>query len=210
MSYVGHLPEIGTGIVGRAVTATLYVSPNGSGTNGKTWASAYHTIQDALDAASTDANECTLIVVGINTGADFYDIDTAGDPTFTGNYVIKGTHRTWQKIKNTNDAATSILKFTKYVSLIDLNFNLGDNNPNGIIITKGASRINRCQFVGEDLTGPATAVHYDGAAVLKHHKMTDCDFRGNATHMKGILIDKSSRSIYKDIRMHDCLTGILF
>ena len=49
MSYVGHLKEIGSGSIGRAVTDTLYVSPEGAGTNGKTWAGAFTTIQDAIE-----------------------------------------------------------------------------------------------------------------------------------------------------------------
>ena len=49
--------------VGIPVTATLYVSPNGNNTDGSTWARAYTTIQGALDAASTDASECTAILV---------------------------------------------------------------------------------------------------------------------------------------------------
>ena len=83
MSYIGNLREIGAGIAGIAVTDTLYVSPNGAGTDGKTWASAYTTLQAALTAASTDADACTQIVVGPH--AIYYDINTTGDPTWTGN-----------------------------------------------------------------------------------------------------------------------------
>jgi len=57
------LPEVGAAVIGRASTATLYVSPNGSNADGKTWSSAYNTIQAALDAASTDADDCTLILI---------------------------------------------------------------------------------------------------------------------------------------------------
>jgi len=213
MAYIKGILAMGFDLSGgaisnRTITDVSLVSPNGSGTNGYTWATAYKTLQAALTAASTDTNKCTLILVAINTGAEFYDIDTTSDPTFTGNYVIKGTHRTWQKIKNTHDSATSILKFTGYVSLIDLNFNLGEDDVNGIIITKSASRVNYCQFTGEDLTGAATAVHYDGATGLKHHKMQDCTFRGHKTYMIGVLIDKSCCSRYFDLQFHSCLKGI--
>lgn len=73
------LSEIGTGGIGRAVTATLYVSPNGSGADGLTWLTAYTTIQAALDVASTDADACTLIFIGPH--ATNYNINTTGDPT---------------------------------------------------------------------------------------------------------------------------------
>lgn len=199
---------LGMPTIGRAVTATLFVSPNGDNSDGSTIGRAYQTIQGALSAASTDVNECTLILIGINTGSNFYNINTTGDPTFTGNYILKGSHRTWQKIKNTHASATSILKFTGYVSLIDLNFNLGNGGGNGVIITKGASRVYHCQFVGEDLTGAATAIHYDGATQLKHHKMMDCNFRGDVAYMTALLIDKSCCSNYERLVFHHCLTAI--
>ena len=109
MSYVGHLAEMGAGISGRAITDTLYVSPDGAGTNGKTWAGAFTTIQAALDAASTDANDCTQIIIAPHT---MYDINTTGDPTWTGNYELIGTHRLWQPVRNYHASATSVMKFT--------------------------------------------------------------------------------------------------
>lgn len=205
MSYIGHLPEIGTSILGRAVTATLYVSPNGSGTNGKTWASAYTTIQAALDAASTDGNACTLIA--ISPHATFYDIDTTGDPTWTGNYILAGASRNWAKIKNTHASATSIVKFTGKVMLSKLNFNLSSGSANGVILTHGGFRVFDTMFVGEDLTGAATALHIDGAPV-KHGRIYDSDFVGHATHMTGILLDNATRNELQRLHIHDCLTGV--
>ena len=195
--------------INRAVTAILHVSPNGDGTDGETWSTAYTTIQAALDAASTDKNECTLILIGINTGpTDFYDIDTE-DPTWTGNYILQGSHRTWAKIKNDHDSATSIMKFTGYTLLIDLNFNLGVSG-HGVIMTKGAFRLNHIQFVGEDLTEAATALHLDGATTLKHGKIADVDMLGESTgeFMTGLLFDKVARSNVENLVTHYCLKGI--
>jgi len=199
---------------GKNVTATLFVSPNGDNSDGLSWATAFTTIQGALAAASTDVNECTRIVIGINTGANHYDIDITGDPTYTGNYVIEGTHRTWQKIMNTHASATSILKFTGYVELKDLNFNLGgsgtDPDVNGVIITKGAFRVDCCQFTGENLGSAKTALHLDGATLLKHGKVIGCTFRGEVTksHMTGILIDNTCCSKFRDCDWHECLTAV--
>lgn len=205
MSYFSQLREIGTSIIGRAVTETLYVSPNGSGGNGKTWASAYTTIQAALDAASVDADDATLIA--ISPHATNYDIATAGDPTWAANVILIGTHRTWAKVKNTNGAATSIMKLTGKASCINLNFNLGAGSGNGLIMTHGGFRVYRCQFVGEDLTGAATALHLDGATA-KHGKVVGCDFKGHVTHMTGMLVDNITKSIFRDIRFHECHTAI--
>jgi len=198
----------GPSIVGRAVTARLHVSPNGNNFDGSSWTNAYTTIQAALDAASTDVNECTLILVGINTGSNNYDINTAGDPTWSCNVIIMGSHRTWAKIKNTHASATSIMKLTGRVSLIDLNFNLHTGSVNGVILTGAAFRVNRCQFVGHDLTGVATALHIDGATNLKHGKIEDVYFVGHATYMTGLLLDNVQWTDVKKCTWHDCLTGL--
>jgi len=201
------IEPIGAEISNRSVTAVLFVSPNGDNSDGSSWSKAYTTIQGALDAASTDANECTLIVIGINTGANYYDINTAGDPTWTGNYVLLGTHRTWVKIKNDHASATSVMKFTGYASLINVNVNLGTSN-NGVIMTKGAFRVRRCQFVGEDLTSAKTALHIDGATVLKHGMIEYNEFKGHTTYMTGLLLDTVASSNIHYNQIHDCLTGI--
>lgn len=201
-----YLDELGAGIIGRGVTNTLYVSPNGDGSDGTTWAKAYTTIQGALDAASTDGDACTLILISPHTTN--YDINTTGDPTYTGNYILKGTHRNWAKIKNNHASATSILKFTGKTSLIDLNFNLGSGSNNGVIMTHGGWRIYDCQFVGEDLTGAATAVWIDGDTTIKHGKMDDVDFLGHATHMTALKLDNASRNHISHAHIHECTTGV--
>jgi len=198
----------GSSIVNRAVTATLYVSPNGDNSDGFTLKRAYQTLSGALSAASTDKNECTLIVVGINTDADFYDINTPDDPTFTGNYIIKGTNNTWQKIKNTHAEATSILKFTGHVSLDDLSFDLGTGSANGVIITQDGFRVNSCRFAGTELTGAATALHIDGATTLEDGKIINCEFLGDRTYMTGILMDNTAFHEISDILFNECLAAI--
>lgn len=208
MSLISHLPEIGAGIVGRAVTDTLYVSPEGAGTNGKTWGGAFTTIPAALAVASTDGDDLTLI--NISPHATNYDIDITGDPTYTGNYILKGSHRNWAKITNTNadnGGATSILKFTGKVALIDLNFYLG-TGLNGVIMTHGGVRVYNCQFVGEDLTGAATGLHLDHATGGKHAKVIDVDFKGDAEFMTALKIDQFGYSNFERLRIHSSLKGI--
>ena len=199
--------SVGNSISGMAVTATLFVDVNGDSTDGSNWTKAYTTIQGALDVASILPNDCTLIMIGINTGNLWYDIAT-DNPTYSGNYILKGTHRNWAKIKNTNAAATSILTFTGYVGLEDLNFNLGADSTNGVVITKGAFNVDCCQFVGEDLTGLATALWIDGATTLKNGSVRNCDFLGNDSTMTALLVDNCTYSDFRDLTIHDCLTGI--
>jgi len=152
---VGGPPDIGTQVIGVAVTHTLHVSPDGDNSTGKTWGTAFTTIQAALDTASTDANDCTLILVAPVT--TFYDINTTGDPTWAANVIIQGSHRNWAKIQNSHASATSIMKLTGKAALMDLYFNLGSGSSNGVILTQSGFRVDNCQFVGEDLTGAATA-----------------------------------------------------
>lgn len=197
----------GPATIGRAVTATLRVSPNGTGTDGLTWATAYQTIQAALDAASTDADDLTLILIGPH--ATFYDINTTGDPTWAANVIPKGSHRDFTEVRNTHGSATSILKLTGKSSIIDLTFDLGSGSGNGVIMTGAGARVHSSRFSGENLTGAATALHLDGASV-EHAKITDVNFHGHVTHMTGLLIDQFGFSRFDDLHFHQCLTAVQF
>ena len=206
MSYFNRLPEIGTSIAGRAVTATLYVSPEGAGTDGKTWATAFTTIQAALDAASTDADECTQIVVGPHT--TYYDINTTGDPTWAGNYVIIGSHRIWAAVRNEHDTATSVFKFTGKVSIRDLAIFTADA-VDGVIFTGNGWRVRRCGFNSSGTDAANTSVYIDGSAALTRGGiMEDVQFIGHVTHTKAIHINTSTVNEFHNVTLHTCLTGI--
>ena len=200
------LDEIGAGISGRAVTDTLYVSPNGNGLDGSTWDRAYTTIQAALDAASTDADDLTQIV--ISPHATYYDIDTTGDPTWTGNYELVGPHRIWAPIRNTHASATSIMKFTGKVSIRDLAlFHVG--TVNGIICTGNGTRIRNCGFNSEGLTAAATSIYLNGSAAMTQGAIVDdIQLRGNVSYTKGLYINASRVNEFKGMHIHECLTGI--
>jgi len=195
------------GNVNRAYTATLRVWANGSGADGLSWRTAYKTIQDALNAASTDGDACTLILIAPHTTN--YDIDTTGDPTWSANVVLQGSHRNWAKIMNTHASATSILKLIGKSGVFDLNFNLGTDPRHGLILTHGGARVKRCQFVGEDLTdGPAVALWLAHASGGKHAKIIDCGFKGHPTRMLGVYIDQWGYSDFEELRIHNCAVGI--
>ena len=206
MTYLRNLDEIGAGISGRAVTDTLYVSPNGTGTDGKTWTTAYTTIQAALDAASTDADDLTQIVIGPHT--TYYNILTTGDPTWTGNYELVGPHRIWAPIRNTHASATSIMKFTGKVSIRDLAlFQVG--TVNGIICTGNGTRIRNCGFNSELLTGAATAIYLDGSGAMTQGAIVDdIQLLGHVTHTKGLYVNASRINEFHNINIHKCLTAV--
>ena len=208
MTFLTTEYEAGAATSGRAITAILYVSPDGAGSDGLTWAKAYTTIQAALDAASTDANDVTLIMVAPH--ATYYDIATDNDPTWTGNYEIRGSHRIWASIRNTNVSATSVMKFTGKVSLVDLAiFTDSTNNANGVIFTNNGWRVRKCGFNSSGTDGANTSVYIDGSAALTRGGiMEDVQFIGHVTHTKAIHINQSTVNEFHNVTIHTCLTGI--
>lgn len=193
-------------MLGMAATATLHVSPNGNNLDGSSWDKAFQNLSEALDAASTNTDDLTLISISPHTTN--YDIDTTGDPTWAANVLLKGSYRNWSKIKNTHAGATSILKLTGKSCCCDLNFNLHTGSANGLIMTHSAPVAERCMFVGEDLTGAATGLHLDGATTIKHGRIVGCRFIGHATHMTGLLLDNAASNMFFENYLHDCLTAI--
>ncbi len=204
-----QLDIAGNATIGRAVTRTIRVSPDGDNTDGSSWAKAINSLSDALDLCSTDVTQATLILVGPQTGNVHYDINRAGDPSWSCNVIIQGTHRTWAKIMNDHPGATSIMNFTGYTSLNNLNFNLGTGN-NGVSIAKGAFRLGHVQFIGEDLASAKTALTLgNGTVTCKHGKAHDVEWLGDGgTHMKGLLLNKVEKSRFEVLRFHECQTAI--
>ena len=101
------------------------------------------------------------------------------------------------------------MKFTGLIGLEDVCFNLGTGSGNGIIITKSFFRVDHLQFIGEDLTGAATALHLDGATTLKFGKIRDVEMVGEGTtHMTGLLIDNVAHSDFENLDFDDCKTAI--
>ena len=198
---------LGNATMGLAVTATLRVSPNGSGEDGLTWRTAYQTIQAALDVASADPEDLTLVLIASH--ATYYDIDTTGDPTWAANVILCGSIPDFVQIRNTHVAATSILKLTGSSAIIDLQFYLGTGSLNGVIMTGGGATIIRLIFDGTGLTGAATAMHLDGSGPHAHHaRALGCTFHGHISHMTGLLIDEYSFSNFDECAYHQCLIGI--
>jgi len=198
----------GGAVTGRSITSKLHVSPDGNGTDGSTWDKAFTTIQDALDAASTDANDLTLILLAPIAG--FYDIDAVGDPTWAGNYEIVGPHRLWSPIKNSDGGATSVMKFTGKISLTNLAiFQDSTNNCDGIVFTNHGFRIRKCGFNSEGVNGAVTAIHIDGSGGMTQGGIIDdIQVIGHVTHTKGLHIDKSRVNEFRHMHLHKCLTGI--
>lgn len=196
---------LGNAMDGRAATKTLRVSPNGRGRDGLSWADAYQTIEDALDAASTNANEQTRILVA--PGA--YDINRAGNPTWSCNVEIRGTHRNWAIITNTHATATSIMRFTGRVSLVDLTFDCGTGSLNGVIMDNGTTdgcRVRQIYFECEAVTGAQTALELTGG--VSYARLQDVEVHGVVGFTRGLLLDNVKLCHGLQVEFHDCLTGL--
>ena len=202
-----QLDMLGPTTIGRAITATLRVSPDGDGSDGLSWSTAYQTINAALDAASTDVNAMTLILIAPINGANYYDINVTGQPTWFANVRLQGTMRNFSEIRNTHVSATCILKLTGLAVLSDICFNLHTGSSDGIVLTNGASRVLRCLFNGRSLTGAATALWLDGATQADA-KVDDVDFEGHVSYMTALKVDGFARCHFQVMRLHNCLTGI--
>ncbi len=199
-----HTDMFGASVAGLAVTRYLLVNPDGDGTDGLTRRTAYPTVPAALDAASLDANDLTLILIAPH--ATYYDINTTGDPTWSANVMLCGSIDDFVEIRNDHASATSILKLTGKSSIINAEFDLGTGN-NGVILTMSGASVNKVRFVGVDLTGAATALHLDGVGAIHAHLDT-IEFHGHVTHMTGLLIDRFGFSDIHNIHCVSCLTGI--
>jgi len=198
--------EVAPMISGRAFTATLYVSPDGKNSDGSSWARAYTTIQAALNAASTDTNDCTLIMIAPHP--TYYDINTTGDPTWTGNYELVGSHRIWSAIRNEHASADSIFKFTGKVGLKDLAL-FQTTDVDGVIFTNSGYRIRHCGFNAESATGASTSIHIDGSGGnIRGGTIEDVEVKGHVTHTTGLYMNNAKINTTKEMNFHTCLTAI--
>jgi len=192
---------------GRAFTETLFVSPDGDGSNGSSWDFAYTTIQDALDAASTDVNDATLIMIAPTSS--YYNINTAGDPTWAANVELRGTHRIWAPIRNIQSSATSILKFTGKASIKDLAIFQSSGAQNGVIFKASGWRVRQCGFNSETVTGSSTSICIDGSsAQTRGGIMEDVQFQPNVGLSRCLHVDNSKVNEFRDIHIDGALTGI--
>ncbi len=199
--------ELGSATDGLSVTRTLYVHLNGNNSDGLTWESAYNTLQAALEVASLDPDELTLLMIGPNVSG--YDIDTAGDPTYSGNYVFNGSYRNWVHILNSNGSANSVLKFTGKIAFDHITIDIGATDNDGIIIDGTAAqgaRLNHVYIEGENATGACEGITLSGG--VEYVRFDDVLIHGDGTNLNGMLINNSPLGHFHNLEMHHCNDGL--
>jgi len=194
-------------ISGFSFTDYFFVSPNGNGNGGKTWTTAYTTLQAALAASSSDPDDCTLIILGPH--ATDYDINTTGDPTYSGNYAIIGSSREWCKITNSHASATSILKFTGKIYLKNITIDCESTNNNGVIVHGTSAHgcmLENLFFDFLHSSGSNIALQVSGGVQYAH--LRDIVVHGHVARTTGLLLDTFILSELDNIELHDCVTGL--
>ncbi len=189
---------LGNSGLGRAYTATLHVSQDGTGADGLSWRTAYTTLNLALDACSADANDLTLILIAPGT----YDINQTGQPTWTQNVVIQGSHRNFVNITNTHVTASCVLRLEGLAAVFDLKIT-HIASDNGLLLMGNGARASRLLFDGSGLTGSAASLWIDG----DDSKATDVDILGVITQTIGLNI-LGARGHYENIDILACATGV--
>ncbi len=193
-----QIDMLGNAGLGRAYTATLRVSPDGSGADGLSWRTAYTNPADAFDACSSDANALTLILVAPAT----YDFNLPGEPTWTQNIVVQGSHRDFVIFTNTHVTASCVLRLEGLAAVFDVTIThiAADN---GLLLWADGARAKYLRLVSTALTGPGVSLWLNG----DDGKATDIDILGNAAQTIGINV-LGARTHYENLHIDDCATGI--
>jgi len=188
----------------RPVTATLYVNKNWDDSDGSSWEKAYNTINSALDAASTDAEDNTLILIWAGT----YNIDVTGDPTWSANLELQWIHRRRSIITNSHASATSIIKFTWQASIRDLAFPQ-TWTCNWVIFTQSAFRVRNCWFNSSACTGAVKWIELDWSWwALIWWLIEDIRIIWNVSYTTWLYLNKVMFSDFKIIDTHFCINWI--
>ncbi len=189
---------LGNAGLGRAYTATLHVSPDGTGADGLSWRTAYQTPAAAFDACSADANALTLVLIAPGT----YDINQTGQPTWTQNIVVQGSHRDFVTFTNTHASASCILRLEGLSVVQDVTI-APVAADNGLLLWADGARAYRLRIDGTGHTGVGVGLWLNG----DDGKAIDIDILGNAAQTIGINV-LGARTHYENIHIDDCATGI--
>ncbi|KKM04015.1 hypothetical protein LCGC14_1768630 [marine sediment metagenome] len=189
---------LGIAGLGRANTATLHVSPDGDGSDGLSWRTAYTTPPDAFDACSADANDLTLVLMAPAT----YDFNLPGEPTWTQNIVVQGSHRDFVIFTNTHVTASCVLRLEGLSVVQDVTITpvAADN---GLLLWADGARASRLRIDGTGHTGAGVGLWLNG----DDGKATDIDILGNVAQTIGINV-LGARTHYENLHIDDCAIGI--
>ncbi len=186
-------------------TNTLYVSPDGDGSDGSSWEKAYTTIEDAIAGASADLNDMTNIIIATGT----YDINTSGILAIGKNIQLISASEFTVAIINEHASATGIFQVTE--ETIFKNISLTANNNITTIEFNGAntggSRLENVILSSLTASSAHTLLKFTNGAssvICKNIKVV-----GNPTYTTGIDVQANTlNSVFEDIQVFYCILGV--
>jgi len=206
-SNVDELAAIDSSKEARVYTDVLFVNPNGSNGDGKSWDNAINNLYDALQLCSTNDHDMTLLLLSTDNNSGF-DINISGDPLVSANVEIRGVGMNATKIVNNHSGATSILKFTKIGNLSNIAIICGTGSD-GIIYTgsgvKG-STIESCYIDSSNMVVGRCGLKLESGC--SHVLINDLRIFGNSSNSTGISIQGATSVYMGKIDVLKCKTGI--
>jgi len=192
----------------KSSSATLYVAWTGDDTDGLTWRTAFHHLEDAVDVASL--NRSTLI----NIGLGIFDIHDVQYLLIDKNLHIKGRGGGKTVLTNTLGTAGSqhsILKFSRRVIVEGITFDRLNDGTAGIWITgpqTHQSVIKDCEFLYDNTSSNRSYPIFmqDTEKCL----VKDCRIWGETGAIRGIYIGGVIKDCrFENIIIKNCYTAIL-
>lgn len=103
------------------------------------------------------------------------------------------------------------MNFTGNIALLNLRIHLGARN-NGVKATHKGTQVHSCQFIGEDLITPATALEIgDGISTCGWPHLKENYFLGEGpTHMTALKLRKTTAAFITGFEVAKCKVGLHF
>ncbi len=183
------------------VTDVLYVHPDGNGSTGLTWETAYTTFLAAYTAASSDVNDFTLILVSAGT----FDFDIAGGQLIAKNIAIRGAGTGLTIFKNSHASNTYIFSVSRpfYLSECTL-YRVG--TCNGLVLTSGAKAT--LDGVYFDFISEAAAAGVAIDVTNAHaNSFRDTTIIGDGANTIGVNLNISAGNVLERVFLGSCAVG---
>lgn len=181
-------------------TAILFVSQNGDDTYGSSWSTAFCELEDALDEASTDANNYTLILVA----PGIYDFNRSS-PIWNCNVKIVGIAlKSDVRIINTHSSTEFVAKFTRDIHMKTLHIYSGTQG-NGIIVDQGSAYFENIMILSTGATQVSTVLTLNRT---KYIYTDDVVLDGVSNLSTSLKLVNTNKSRMIGLRIYNSIVGI--
>jgi len=185
-------------------TNILYVHKDGDNSNGLTWETGYNTVKTALDSASSDLNDITLIIIA----PGLYDLNIEGIYIVNKNVEIASVSPNLVTIKNNHPSATGVLQFNKFGGILNIHVACGTSNTNGLIYNgEGSidSLLSHVVITSNKESGECKMISLQNGACQIASE--DLHLIGNHNAI-GLCLDKAHDNTFRNLYINNCSDGI--